>query len=57
MDCFEKGLLTAEDTGGIELRFGNAEAMLGMKVLKDALEKKLKKLMEKSAEYSKVFSK
>lgn len=28
MECFEKGLLTKEDTGGIELRFGNDEAML-----------------------------
>jgi len=30
MECFEKGLLTTKDTGGIELRFGNAEAMLKM---------------------------
>ena len=28
MECFEKGLLTLKDTGGIELRFGNADAML-----------------------------
>jgi len=28
MECFEKGLITLEDTGGVELRFGNAEAML-----------------------------
>jgi aldehyde:ferredoxin oxidoreductase len=28
MECFEKGLLTEEDTGGIQLTFGNAEAML-----------------------------
>jgi len=28
MECFENGLLTTGDTGGIELRFGNAEAML-----------------------------
>ncbi len=28
MECFEKGLLTIKDTDGIELRFGNAEAML-----------------------------
>ena len=28
MDCFEQGIITAEDTGGIELRFGNAEAMV-----------------------------
>ena len=28
MECFEKGLLTLEDTGGIELTFGNQDAML-----------------------------
>ncbi len=28
MECFEKGLLNTEDTGGIELKFGNATAML-----------------------------
>jgi len=28
MECFEKGLLTNADTGGIELRFGNVNAML-----------------------------
>ncbi len=28
MECFEKGILTRADTGGIELRFGNADAML-----------------------------
>ena len=30
MECFENGLLTSEDTGGIELIFGNADAMLMM---------------------------
>ncbi len=30
MECFEKGLLSKEDTGGIELKFGNAEAMMTM---------------------------
>jgi len=30
MDCFENGILTEKDTGGIELRFGNAEAMMKM---------------------------
>jgi len=34
MECFERGLLTLEDTGGIELRFGNAEAMV--QLVKDA---------------------
>jgi aldehyde:ferredoxin oxidoreductase len=28
MECFENGLLTTKDTDGLELRFGNAEAML-----------------------------
>ncbi len=30
MEAFELGLLTPEDTGGIDLRFGNADAMLEM---------------------------
>lgn len=28
MECFEKGLLTTEDTDGIELTFGNGEALI-----------------------------
>jgi aldehyde:ferredoxin oxidoreductase len=28
MECFEKGILTLEDTGGMDLRFGNVDAML-----------------------------
>lgn len=28
MECFEKGIITKEDTGGIDLRFGNTEAMI-----------------------------
>lgn len=28
MECFEKGIITKEQTDGIELKFGNAEAML-----------------------------
>ncbi len=28
MECFEKGILTTEDTGGLDLRFGNADALL-----------------------------
>lgn len=27
MECFEKGILTLEDTGGIDLSFGNADAL------------------------------
>ncbi|MDH5770234.1 MAG: aldehyde ferredoxin oxidoreductase family protein [Candidatus Bathyarchaeota archaeon] len=30
MECFEKGLLSKEDTGGVDLSFGNAEAMVKM---------------------------
>ena len=28
MECFEKGILTLEDTGGIDLRFGSGEALM-----------------------------
>jgi aldehyde:ferredoxin oxidoreductase len=28
MDCFEQGLITTEQTGGIDLSFGNAEALV-----------------------------
>jgi aldehyde:ferredoxin oxidoreductase len=30
MECFENGLIKKKDTGGIELRFGNADAMVKM---------------------------
>jgi aldehyde:ferredoxin oxidoreductase len=30
MECFEHGLIGLEDTGGIDLRFGNAQALLPM---------------------------
>lgn len=30
MECFEKGLITEEDTNGLELKFGNHEAMVEM---------------------------
>ncbi|MDI6870647.1 MAG: aldehyde ferredoxin oxidoreductase family protein [Bacillota bacterium] len=30
MECFERNLFTREDTGGIELRFGDGEAMVAM---------------------------
>jgi aldehyde:ferredoxin oxidoreductase len=30
MECFENGLLTSADTDGLELRFGNAEAMIDL---------------------------
>jgi len=28
MECYENGLITKEDTGGLELKFGNADALL-----------------------------
>jgi aldehyde:ferredoxin oxidoreductase len=37
MDCYSHGLLSADDTGGLDLRFGNAEAMIA------ALEKTLRR--------------
>ena len=30
MECYERGILTKEDTNGIDLKFGNAEAMTTM---------------------------
>jgi aldehyde:ferredoxin oxidoreductase len=30
MECFERGILGKADTGGIELRFGNAEGLMAM---------------------------
>jgi aldehyde:ferredoxin oxidoreductase len=30
MECYEKGIITKEDTGGLDLRFGNGEAMIEM---------------------------
>ena len=30
MECFENGLLTLEDTDGIDLRFGNGDALIAM---------------------------
>jgi aldehyde:ferredoxin oxidoreductase len=30
MECFEKGILTRKDTDGLDLAFGNAEAMIAM---------------------------
>ena len=30
MECFERGIITEKDTGGIELKFGNADAMVKM---------------------------
>ncbi|MCU0844902.1 MAG: aldehyde ferredoxin oxidoreductase family protein [Spirochaetes bacterium] len=30
MECFEKGIISLEDTGGIELRFGNGKALVAV---------------------------
>ncbi len=30
MECFERGLISLEETGGVDLRFGNARAMVQM---------------------------
>ena len=30
MECYERGILTKADTGGLDLRFGNAEAMIAL---------------------------
>ena len=30
MECFERGLISKEDTGGLEIRFGNKEAALAL---------------------------
>jgi aldehyde:ferredoxin oxidoreductase len=30
MECFENGLLTTQDTGGIDLRFGNSKAVIAL---------------------------
>ncbi|MHA1793414.1 MAG: aldehyde ferredoxin oxidoreductase family protein, partial [Promethearchaeota archaeon] len=40
MECFEKGYLTKEDTGGLELKFGNSEAMV--KFVDDMCERRTK---------------
>ncbi len=33
MECFEEGRITLEDTGGVDLRYGNADAMVKMTVM------------------------
>ena len=54
MDCYEHGILTKEDTGGLDLRFGNAEAMVTLvemmgkrKGLGDILAEGVKRAAEK----------
>jgi aldehyde:ferredoxin oxidoreductase len=63
MECFENEILTTEDTGGVDLRFGNADAMLQMiemiarreglgDVLADGVRAAAEKLGEGSDEYA-----
>lgn len=53
MECFEEGILTLEDTGGVDLSFGNAEAMLDLldKIARrEGLGKLLSKGVKRAAE-------
>ena len=44
MECYEKGLITSEETNGIELRFGNDDALLAAVRAAGSLEGKLGRL-------------
>ncbi|MBS3968607.1 MAG: aldehyde ferredoxin oxidoreductase family protein [Clostridia bacterium] len=59
MECYEKGVLTKEDTGGMELTFGNEEAMVKLveqiafrEGLGDLLSMGVKKAAEKAGKDS-----
>ena len=64
LECFENGLLSKEDTGGLELKWGNAEAIIGLvkkmiaregvvgELLADGVKAAAGKLGEKSAPYA-----
>ena len=63
MECYEKGILTTEDTDGIELNFGNASAMVEMtekmakrEGLGDILAKGVKKASEEIGKGSKAYA-
>jgi len=63
MECYENGLLTDEDTGGLKLNFGNAEAMLKMvemickrEGLGDLLAEGVKRASEKIGKESEKFA-
>ncbi|MDW7668011.1 MAG: aldehyde ferredoxin oxidoreductase family protein [Bacillota bacterium] len=57
MECYEKGIITKEDTEGIELNFGNREALL--KLIKDIANKEgLGKILSQGVKNSsKIFGK
>lgn len=63
MECVEKGILTEKDTDGIDLRFGNSQAMIDMierivfrKGLGDILAEGTKKASEKIGKGSDAFA-
>ena len=63
MECYENGLLTDEDTGGLKLNFGNAKAMLKMvemickrEGLGDLLAEGVKRASEKIGKESEKFA-
>ena len=63
MECFEKGILTLEDTGGLELTWGNAEAaqtlvrmIANREGLGDLLAEGVKRAAEKIGKGSEAFA-
>ncbi|MFW6117040.1 MAG: aldehyde ferredoxin oxidoreductase family protein [Thermoproteota archaeon] len=63
MECYERGLIDKKDTGGLELEFGNAEAMVEMvqKIAKredigDVLAEGVKRAAEKIGQGSEDFA-
>ena len=63
MELFEKGIITKEDTGGIELRFGNEQAMIELikmiaerkgfgKILGEGVRKAAKEIGRNAEEYA-----
>ncbi len=53
MECFERGLLTLDDTGGLDLNFGNSEIVL---IILEKISNKNDKLGELLAEGSRIAS-
>jgi aldehyde:ferredoxin oxidoreductase len=51
MECFERGLINKEDTGGIELRFGDDRAMIAM-LNKLVREEDLGKILARGVRYA-----
>ena len=63
MECFERGLIDEKDTGGLDLRFGNYEAMVAMvekialrKDIGDVLAEGVKRASEKIGKGSEEFA-